>query len=177
MLSVRPEDIEEVDSFLAVPKTLEGGHPPWTESTGPNQIHAIWNIADDVGIVRAHLRFRVSPMHPGTPSVSLVFEGNAVYRLDLEDDATIKRNPPWAAQFGLPAYVSGSHVHCWEHNRQHIQETGRWELPCRHQLNPQLRRVPQALAWMADRVGIHLEHEQRGFDIPPRSHLFGWGQE
>ena len=163
-------DISQVDDFLASEKALEDAMPIWQSSSRPGELHAIWNISDPLG-VRAHLRFRISETEPTLPSVSLIFRRNAVARLDIEDPTVSHSNPPWAAQLGLPAEVSGSHFHSWEDNRDHILNTGLWELPARRPVEAALRRVPQMLPWIADRLGITITHEQRAFDLPPKEQL------
>lgn len=163
-------DVSQVDDFLAGEKVLVDEIPLWLASSRPGELHAIWNIEDALG-VRAHLRFRISQTEPAIPSVSLIFRRNAVARLDVEAPTVSHPNPPWAAQLGLPAEVSGSHFHSWEDNRDHILNTGLWELPARRPVEPGLRRVPQMLPWIADTLSITITPEQRAFDLPPKEQL------
>jgi hypothetical protein len=163
-------DVSQVDDFLGSEKVLEDAMPPWQASSRPGELQAIWNIEDTLG-VRAHLRFRIYETEPTLPSVSLIFRRNAVARLDIEASTVSHPNPPWAEQLGLPAEVYGSHFHSWDDNRDHILRTGLWELPARRAVEPALRRVPQMLPWIADRLGIIITPEQRAFDLPPKEQL------
>lgn len=162
-------DVQQVDEFLAGDKWLEAP-PTWQQSSRAGELEAIWNIGDSLG-VRAHLRFRVSQSEPALPSLSLIFRRNPVMRLDIEAPTTCHSNPPWAAQLGLPGIVCGSHFHSWDDNRDHILNTGLWVLPARRPVEPGLRRVPQMLPWIADRIGIELSHDDRDFDLPPKEQL------
>jgi hypothetical protein len=47
-----------------------------------------------------------------------------------------------------------------------------WELPCRRPLAPQIRKLPQAIPWLAERINLTLNPDQRGFDVPPQAALF-----
>jgi hypothetical protein len=95
-----------------------------------------------------------------------------VWRVDLIDGVVIKYNPPSAEALGLPAKIDGSHEHRWDDNRSLIASGGDWTLPIRRPTKPQLRRLPQALAALADSINLTLGHEQRDFDIPPADSLF-----
>jgi hypothetical protein len=163
-------DVQQVDDFLAGDKSLEAAIPLWQKSARPGELEAIWNILDPLG-VRSHLRFRISETEPTLPSVSLIFRRNPIMRLDIEGPSICHSNPPWAATLKLPPEVCGSHFHSWEDNRNHILNTGLWELPARRAVEPRLRRVPQMLPWIAAQVGIDLTHDQRSFDLPPREQL------
>jgi hypothetical protein len=164
-------DVAEVDEFLAGPKRLVEDFVDWTESSRPGELMATWNIEDPLGI-RSHLRFRLNPLDPSTPSVSVVFRRNAVIRLDIDDPGIAHPNPLWASGLGLPPLVHGSHCHDWALNRDYVLRSRKWELPARAPIGPALRRVPQMLPWIADHIGLDpLTQEQRQFDIPPRGTL------
>jgi hypothetical protein len=55
-------DIAEIDTFMREGKTLLGSPPQWEKGARPNELSATWSIADEVGFVRAQLRFRC-PSH------------------------------------------------------------------------------------------------------------------
>jgi hypothetical protein len=165
-------ELQAVDEFLVAPKRLEGDPPQWLQSQRPDDVLANWNIVDHLGVVSGQMRFRLSKLAPEYPSVSLIFRGNAVWRVDLCPPDVQKFNPPWAIALRLPASFNGSHCHTWADNRDHIGRTGIWKLDARRPVEIALRRVRQMLPWIADRVGIELTAAQRQFDAPPRSDLF-----
>jgi hypothetical protein len=101
-------DIEEIDAFVAEPKHLQGPLPQWRVSTRPGEYEATWNIEDSIGIVRAQLRFRCPKANRSCPSVSLVFRGSPIWRIDLELPDVWKLNPLDAQTIGLPARLQGS---------------------------------------------------------------------
>lgn len=171
-MAVTQETLEEVDEFLQGAKWLEDDIPDWKHGVRPGQWDAVWNIEEKHGVSRAHMRFRISSQTPGYPSVSVIFRMNPVWRVDLKPEKDCEPNPPWAAGLGLPAEVCGNHSHEWVDNREHIRQSKEWDLPCRRPVEPQMRRVPQMLFWLADRIGIELTSDQRNFDAPPRADLF-----
>ena len=172
MAAASDDDLRAVDTFLAGAKRLEGGLPEWVASERPDDVTANWNIVDDLDIVRGSLRFRLSRLAVDFPSVSLIFRQNCVWRVDLVPPGNLKRNPPWASEFGLPASFRGSHCHAWADNRAYIGRAGWVGLPAHRPVEPALRRVRQMLPWIADHVGIQLTPEQRTFDAPARAQLF-----
>jgi hypothetical protein len=166
------DEVEEIDRFLSARKGLDGPFPEWNLSSffkrDKNQEYeAIWPIKDDLGIVgKGQLRFVFRPWNRAEPSISIVYGQRKVARLDIISSQKGEPNPHWARDLGLPAMVFGSHVHKWEHNRSHILSQDVWDIPCREQLPPQVRRLPQGLGWMADYANIVIEPDQHGFDIP-----------
>lgn len=170
----RDDDVRAVDTFLAEPKTLVGGLPEWLPSERPHELQAIWIVADAVGVERAQLRFRVFRHDRHAPSLSLLFRNRPVWRLDMVPSSECKPNPHWAWRVKAEARVCGPHCHEWPDNRDFLL-TGApvWILPCRRALPPTVRRLPQAMYWLADRLGLRLDGEQRGFDVPPKTDLFG----
>lgn len=100
------------------------------------------------------------------PSISVIFNRQAVARLDFVPALDCEYNPLWAERLGLPPRVCGPHFHSWGHNREHVLTQEEWDLPCREPLPPQIRRFEQAFAWLADRINLVLTADQRDFDIP-----------
>ena len=172
MAAISDSDLAEVDRFLESKKRLADAIPVWGPSPRPGEMQAVWSIIDDLGVVRANLRFRLSVTSREQPSVSVIFRGNSVTRLDIVPIKVCEDNPPWAARIGLPAKVCGSHCHTWRDNRWHIERSGIWEMPCRRPVESALRRIPQMLPWIAEAAGVELSPEQRLFDIPPKTELF-----
>ena len=150
---------------------VSGPAPEFGVSTfnrdGQYEREAIWPIADSLGIVTTgQLRFVVRPGLQLGPSISVVFNRQAIARLDFVPPQECEPNPLWAAQLGLSARVCGPHFHSWEHNRRHVLEHERWELPCREALPVQVRRFEQAFPWLADKMNLVLTPDQRKFDVP-----------
>jgi hypothetical protein len=170
--SARAADVAAADAFWAnIPKRLSGSPPEFGVSTfnrdGQYEREATWPIADSSGIVAtAQLRFVVRPGLQLGPSVSVIFNRQAIARLDFVPLTECESNPLWAATVGLPPRICGPHFHSWEHNRRHVLEHERWELPCREALPVQIRRFEQAFPWLADRMNLALTPEQRQFDVP-----------
>jgi hypothetical protein len=165
-------DVAAVDAFWAdSPKQLSGAPPEFGATNfhrdGAYARAAIWPIADSLGIVGpGQLRFVVRPGLRLGPSISVIFRGQAVARLDFVPPEECESNPMWAATLGLQPRVCGPHFHSWEHNRQYVIRDERWELPCREALPPQVRRFEQALPWLAASMNLVLTPEQRAFDVP-----------
>jgi len=173
--AARDAEIAEIDRFLAETKRLQGPHPEWVPSARPSDLEAYWNLEDSLGIVKAQLRFRCTKVGRMYPTVSLIFRSNPIWRIEIEDPprpTSGHPNPPWAYSVGCPALVIGSHEHSWSDNRNYIKHTSEWDIPCRRPIEPQIKKLSQAIPWFADRIGLKLDHEQRGFDVPPRSELF-----
>jgi hypothetical protein len=168
---IRLAEVAEVDAFLADEKTLEGV-PVWRESPRPRELSAVWNIQDSLGIGRASLRFRCPRVTRAWPSISLIFRGNPIWRIDLVAADAWKPNPPGAAALGLPPEVRGSHSHTWIDNRAYILSQDLWGLPYRRPLPVAIRRLPQAVASLAAAINLLLGDDQRRFDVPPQTDLF-----
>lgn len=78
-------DIAEIDAFIAENKTLEdleGSTPEW-EDGHAGELSGTWNVVDSVGLIRAQLRFRCPKSRPQFSSISLIYKGNLITRLDL----------------------------------------------------------------------------------------------
>jgi hypothetical protein len=164
-------DVDDIDAFLADAKTLIGGEPLWRPGGFAGDLHATWGIADSVGVSRGELRFRVSPADRTEPSISVIYRGRPVWRVDIVPPTSWKPNPPDAVGLGLPPRVDGPHEHAWPDNREYVRINGFRRLPNRRPL-PAIRRLPQALAALAARINLTLGPDQRGFDVPPRTDLF-----
>lgn len=165
-------DVAAVDAFWAdTPKHLSGPAPEFGASTfhrdGQYEREAIWPIADSLGIVGpAQIRFVVRPGLQLGPSISVIFNRQAVARVDFVPMDECELNPLWSATLGLPPKVCGPHLHSWEHNRHHVLKRERWELPCREALPVQVRRFEQAFPWLADKMNLALTPDQRKFEVP-----------
>lgn len=167
------EEIAEVDAFLIEKKWLRGeAHPIWTKTGFASEYGAVWPIQDEADIVRAGLKFRISPRRPMFPTINLIFRRRLIWRVDLVPEDEQKANPPWAYNFGLPPVIRGSHGHEWHDNKDHIQESGSWFLPARRPMPPNIRTLEQLLPWFADSINLELTHGQRGFEVPAQAELY-----
>lgn len=166
-------DVSDVDRFLAEDKVLQGGLPEWRESSRAGENEATWIVEDSLGIASGQLRFRLPLSHRSFPSVSVIFRGNPIWRVDLVAADRRKFNPPDAHLYGLPAEVRGSHGHEWPDNRDFVAAEEIWHLPYRRPIQVQIRRLSQLVPWLAERIRLRLDPDQRGFDIPPQAELFG----
>lgn len=112
----RSQFCEDVDAFLLAKKFLSGPQPPWEPGSRPNQLDARWPIEEADGARRSNLTFRYSRESPDEPSVSLVYLGKPVCRVDVKPKEDLDQNPGWVEDLGLPDDVFGSHIHLWKHN-------------------------------------------------------------
>ena len=174
-MASRDREIDDIEAFLSEEKRLQGPHPAWGRSIYPKELSASWPVEDSLGVVRAEFRFRCPEEDRTTPSMSLLFRQQPIWRIDLGDDALLHLNPPIAERLGLPPTITGPHEHGWPDNAENIRgmTPPDWRLTVRRPISPQMRRLSQALPWLADRIRLLLEPSQRGFDVPPRSDLFG----
>jgi hypothetical protein len=165
-------DVTAVDDFLARPKTLKGDPPVWKLGVRAAEMSAIWSISDDLGVEAGHLRFKFPRGSRGSVSVSVVFGGDAIWRVDLASADECKFNPYDAHVYGLPPRVCGPHEHAWPDNREYVISNGFAQLPYRRPIAAPLRRTGQLLPWIADRIGLTIVLEQRMFDDPAQAELF-----
>lgn len=166
-MSETPVDL--VDRFLAEPKHLYGDPPQFGPTVFQRRgaiSEAQWPVSDADGIVtQGSLRFFHCIARQFT--IALIFSGQCVARLDFVDHAECHSNPHWADSVGLEPLVCGPHIHRWSDNRGFIVfGERRWELPCRAALPTQIRRFPQAFAWLADEINLVLTPDQRAFELP-----------
>jgi hypothetical protein len=173
MTVARDADLAAIDAFLAERKRLQGPPPLWEPAVRDYEMQAIWLVEDSLGIVRGQLRFRCDRRRRATPSFSLLWRNNPIWRVDLEEPTKREFNPHWGFQVGCPPFVDGSHGHEWPDNREHLRlMPAEWDLPCRRPIPVNLRRLDSCIAWFATRVNLELGPDQRGFDVPPQAELF-----
>lgn len=170
MAKVRLDDILRADAVLAGNKKLSAKEPSWfTLQNG--RWAASWPVLNEKDVVLGTLNFRIDPKYKDYPSVSFIFEGRSLCRVDLAPPGMVKFNPPWA--IGLPAKIEGNHVHPWQHNRDRILATGSWKLQARQQVEHAVKRVPHMLRWFAGHINLSLDGSQYGFDFTAPTNLFG----
>lgn len=173
MTAERDRLLAEIDAFLAETKTLHGDLPQWGPSSRPRDLQAAWPLADSAGVIRAEIRCRCERNDRTAISLSVIYRGQPIWRVDLEAPSVRHTNPPWAALVGRPPVIYGSHSHAWPDNVEHLRGMPpEWDLPCRRSLPVAIRRLPQLLPWFADAVHINLAPQHRAFDVPPQADLF-----
>ncbi|MFD0915643.1 hypothetical protein ACFQ14_04425 [Pseudahrensia aquimaris] len=173
--AIRESLVKQIDDFYEVEKMLAYGVPEWFENGRRYEMAAHWPILEPDGSSRAHLAFRSSRLSSQEPSISVIFAGYPCYRIDLKRIEVCEANPLTVQHIGgFEALVCGSHCHPWDGNRTQVlhQRNGVWELPVRKNVSQSTRRLPQALAVLADYVRINLDGDQRNFDLPERGGLF-----
>jgi hypothetical protein len=168
--SLRNADVGLVDNFLADEKTLAGPAPEFgpkkSKSLSPIW-EAIWPIANSAGVVESgQLRVNYAPASDKPFSISLIFRGQCVFRVDFVAATICHRNPQWAADHGLLPMICGPHFHPWNPNREEVLRQQDWSLPFRLPLPGRIHRFDQALPWMAAEVKLILTAEQREFGLP-----------
>lgn len=157
--------ITSIDEFLAGDKFLDGLHPEWGEGyLGVQQFK--WNIVDSLGVgLRSHLDVSLKATLD-RPTVTLIFQGHPVYRLDVVPNEEEKPNPPWAAALKLPNYVKGTHTHPWYANREHVAQNWDKTLPCREPLDQKMIKLGHVIAHVAESLNITMTTEQRVVYLP-----------
>ena len=170
--SARLAAVEAADAFLADAKTLDGALPIWGDSSWGGELNAIWVILDSDGAPSGQLRFVSRKTDTSRIALNVIHANHAIWRIDLDDQASHHNNPPDAHIQGLPATVSGSHEHAWDINRGYVLAQDQWSLRYRRALLTRIRRLGQAILWLAPKINLTLGSDQRGFDGPSRSDLF-----
>jgi hypothetical protein len=169
--------VEAADAFIAQPKTLDGPPPVWVNSEWGSECKAVWNILDEYDAPIGSLRFTARKNDTAVVSVSVIYRNQPVWRIDLDHETVCHSNPHDGHLYNLDPLVCGPHEHSWPINRDHVLRQDLWRLPYRRGLDPQIRRLAQALLWLADQINLTIGPDQRGFDGPTRSDLFDLGGE
>jgi hypothetical protein len=128
---------------------------------------AVWPIANSAGVVEnGQLRVNYAPASDKLFSLSVIFRGQPLFRLDHVARTICHNNPQWGAGYDLPPSVCGPHYHPWNPNREEVLRQHDWDLPFRLPLPSRIHRFDQALPWMADEVNLVLTPDQRAFGLP-----------
>lgn len=156
---VDENQLSAVDAFLSNhAKVLDDYQPHWTFSPGYRDHQIAWTIfEEDSGLTRGHLRFRVPELHSHFPSISLIFRGNNVSRIDRDAETICKANPPIAQELGLPATVCGTHVHDWVDNRAFIGRVGQWTLPIRRPIEEKIDTINDMFIWFCNHINVRIQ--------------------
>ncbi len=166
----------EIDEFLRAKKSLSGPQPVWRSNGQPDRLDAKWAIEETGGISRAYLAFRFNRVSTNQPSVSVIYEGKNVCRVDVKPQDEYDGNPWQARKFGLPGKVYGTHIHRWEHNREYVMEClppDEWDNPIKEEISQSTQTLKHILALICDQCGINFTPEQRDLNPPSREDLFG----
>lgn len=165
---VDPSLVKEVNEFLADDgKVLDGFQPRWVSSSGYRTYQLSWNILEEkTGVTRSHLRISVPEFNADYPSMSLIFRGKPVSRLDTAPTSECKPNPPWAWTVGLPHQVCGSHIHSWQDNRGCIERSGLWELPARRPVEDDVEGLTKMFFWFCDHINVRIQTHNTPIDPP-----------
>ena len=167
-------DIRAIDEYLAdEDKELGGQQPEWILESGYGEWQVTWPIRENqTGVVRSSLKFRIPIGKFHYPSIGLIFRGEMVQRLDRVPASERKTNPWWAENKGLPLYISGTHIHAWADNRNHIASRGRWgALPARRPIKANMTRLQQMFFWFCDEINVRIQRDNRQLALPDRSLL------
>lgn len=166
---------DEIDRFIVAPKSLLGQQPSWRPNGTSDRVDGRWLIEEDIGVTRAYLAFRVNRISTGEPSVSLIFEGRPICRIDIKPADEEDGNPPQAMRFGLPGQVCGSHIHRWPYNREYVLEAlplDQWEIPIKEPISAATSTLGHIVAMICDHCRIGFTPEQRDLCLPARGSLF-----
>jgi hypothetical protein len=168
--ATRIADLDAVDAFLLMAKALDGPPPIWRVGSWGGEYTASWNVLDDTGSPVAQLRCTSRQANTSVAAMNLIYRGNPIWRVDVDDPSVCHDNPHNAYLQNLPPIVCGPHEHAWPINRDHLMTQDAWTLPYRRQVA--VRRLAQALPLLADQINLTLTPEQRTFDGPTRADLF-----
>jgi hypothetical protein len=168
--AARSAEIQAADAFILESKTLDGSPPTWGNSVWGGEYSALWIVLDSLNAPAATLKFTARKVDTSITSVSLVWRSHPLWRIDM--DHSSHTNPPDAWTMDLPSVVSAPHEHAWSINRGYVLTSDQWHLPYRRPLPSNIRRLGQALLWLADQINLRIEPEQRGFEAPTRTGLF-----
>lgn len=139
----------KADTFMAAPKSLRGLWPTWSRGSRRNQLVGIWPVEEDGrDESRGYLVFSLFIWALDQPSVSLIFLGREVCRLDVKRSHDQDENPEYALQLGLPKTVNGTHIHPWGHNRDYIlseMSPEKWGIPIKMSISQSTRSLKQIL--------------------------------
>ena len=165
-------NIEEISEFITSDKFLDGLCPSFGEGFG-GMFQTRWDFVDALGIgLQSHLCISLKESLD-RPSISALYRGHPIYRLDIVPDHVEKPNPPWASKFGLPNYVSGCHTHPWEQNKDFVEKNWDKSLPAREPLQESMSTLEHALAQVTDDLNISITGEQRVVSLPPQGRFLG----
>jgi len=165
---------EEIDDFLTTPKWLSGAQPIWRQNGSFDRLDGSWVIDEAGGVSRSHLAFRLNRVSTGEPSVTLVFKGKPVCRVDIKPIDDSDGNPIQARKFDLPGQVYGPHIHRWEYNREYVLEAlppDDWQIPIKEQISPLTQTLGHILAMICTQCEIEFTPEQRDVTLPTRELL------
>lgn len=168
----RQREVDAADAFLANAKTLDGPPPIWRDSLWGSELAALWIVLDSDGAPSGQLRFRALKTDTLNVGLSLIHAGRPLWRIDLDERGPPHPNPPDAHALGLTATVPGSHEHAWVINRAYVLSQDQWPLRYRRPIPRQIRRLGQALLWLAPQINLTVDPSQHGFDGPNRLDLF-----
>lgn len=159
----------EVDAFINSHKKLVDFLPPWSERFA-NHYQSRWGIEDSLGAESAELCLTIERDFV-RQSITCLFRGQPVYRLDVAPEEECKQNWHTAHRLGLPSFVCGTHTHGWDENRAYVVEEGFGRLPVRKKVDGRVLGLADALHWAAKDLKIQVEGGQLDFPMPERSLL------
>lgn len=167
----RERFIELVDKVLASTKNLAGiGLPQrWQPNRDPNELSIKIPIELD-GLQVGHKLVAVfePTSHTLKFSILIIVGEVCVTRLDF-DQTGGHTNSLLALQHGIPAVVSGKHLHRWNINKRFVTAVGHLErLEIAEAIPDNIRTFDSALRWFCDECNIQLPHNH-AIALPARS--------
>jgi hypothetical protein len=162
-------ECEDIESFIAAYKALDGLMPEWTDFYS-RDAQVRWGIVDENDIQHAELC--VTCDRPSSHITFVVMHRQRlIYRLDIVPEEEEHPNPWGAHRLGLPATVAGPHVHGWAENKEYVRLNGFGQLPYRRRIGGLTQTIADGLAWVAQDLGMTVRPEQRVCE-PPQRGLF-----
>lgn len=162
--------IEEIDSFIAAYKTLDGFLPEFKQRYGWDW-ETRWGILDAHGRQQAELVFTLNAALT-RPSITALFRKKLIYRVDIVPMDERKPNDWGAISVGLPSYVQGPHTHPWPEHREFVRQNGFGHLPFRKPVDIVDVQFIRALEVASADLNIHVEPGQRDCEPPKQAALF-----
>lgn len=167
--------IATIDQYLQnEAKVLDGFQPHWTYHPGYKDHQISWQILEeDSGLIRSRLQLRMPEQNSQFCSISLLYQGNAVCRIDLDSTDVCKQNPVWAARQNLPPLVCGPHIHTWGDNKGYILDNGVWDIPARRGINQKIDGIEDMFFWFCEHINVRIQRHNTPLLLPD---VGLWGQ-
>jgi hypothetical protein len=165
-------DVQAVEDWLAAYKTFENYFPGWVPTPGHRCDWEVrWPIVDANGTISGMACFEADSAFEEV-SISIIYRGNPVYRLDRVPNTRQEGNSYPAHLYvpDLPVTFKGSHIHAWEDHREYVRKNGRGPLIFRRPIE-QPHDIETAFGIVSKAVGLTVPSSHRGITLPPQSGL------
>ena len=165
--------VVEVDGWIGGYKTFDSYQPAWQPVKGRGRDwQARWPLVDQNDIASGFVVFEADAGFTEI-SISVIYRGSPVYRLDLCPPGQQHGNEFVARKYApdLPRKFTGSHIHGWEDTRGWVKDHGLGEMPLRRPLENPPTDFDEAFEFVAKAVNITVQPGTRPVTLPPQRGL------